>query len=146
MTDDEFRQYIKSIGSGAWNNPVIDLAVINEYDADPVFEGPQATGGTVYQFSMRDGVEEIDGQWYTKYILGPVFTNAEDEAAYKAQKDAEQAERIRADRNKRLTDCDWTQLADAQVDKAIWATYRQALRDLPKETDFPWAMTWPTSP
>jgi len=157
ITDDEFRHYIKSIGSGAWNNPVIDLAVINEYDADPVFEGPQATGGTVYQFSMRDGVQEIDGQWYTKYILGPVFTDitdengnvvtaAEQEAAYKSQKDVEQAEHVRADRNKRLADCDWTQLADAQVDKAIWATYRQALRDLPKETDFPWAMTWPTSP
>lgn len=26
---------------------------------------------------------------------------------------------------------DWTQLADAPVDKAAWAAYRQALRDFP---------------
>jgi len=37
------------------------------------------------------------------------------------------------DRNKRLADCDWTQLPDipSTVDKAAWAVYRQALRDLP---------------
>jgi hypothetical protein len=37
------------------------------------------------------------------------------------------------DRNKRLANCDWTQLPDipSTVDKAAWAVYRQALRDLP---------------
>ena len=157
MTDSEFRQYIKTLGSGAWNNPVIELAVVNEFGADPVFEGPQASGGTVYQYSQQDGVEEVGGQWYTKYILGPVFTDttdmdgkvttaAENEAAYKAAKDAEQAERVRDDRNKRLADCDWTQLADSPVDKAVWATYRQELRDITKADGFPWTMVWPVKP
>ena len=157
MTDYEFRQYIKTLGSGAWNNPVIELAVVNEFGADPVFEGPQASGGTVYQYSQQDGVEEVGGQWYTKYILGPVFTDttdmdgkvttaAENEAAYKAAKDAEQAERVRDDRNKRLADCDWTQLADSPVDKAVWATYRQELRDITKADGFPWTMVWPVKP
>jgi hypothetical protein len=50
-------------------------ALINELGADVVFEGPQATGGTRYQYSQPSGVEQIDGKWYTKYILGPVFTN-----------------------------------------------------------------------
>jgi hypothetical protein len=36
--------------------------------------------------------------------------------------------------------------ADSPVDKTTWATYRQALRDLPKETGFPWDMIWPTEP
>ena len=53
---------------------------------------------------------------------------------------------VRKQRNKKLTDCDWTQVADAPVDKAAWATYRQALRDLPKEAGFPWDMAWPTEP
>jgi len=37
------------------------------------------------------------------------------------------------DRNKRLAASDWTQLPDIPktVDKAAWAVYRQALRDLP---------------
>ena len=66
--------------------------IYDRFDSDAVFEGAQATGGTVYQYSQRDGVEQqSDGKWYTKYILGPVFvdgetTAAQQEAAYKAQK------------------------------------------------------------
>jgi hypothetical protein len=105
---------------------------------------------------MRDGVEQIDGQWYTKYTLGPVFadtpahddvpakTAQENETAYHAMKDAEQAKSVRTQRDEKLKDTDWTQVADVPVDKSAWATYRQALRDLTKESSFPWDMTWPT--
>ena len=54
--------------------------------------------------------------------------------------------RCTASEDHKLSKCDWTQVADAPVDKAAWATYRQALRDLPKEAGFPWDMTWPTDP
>ena len=124
--------------------------------ADVVFEGAQATGGTVYQYSQAQGVEQIEGKWYTKYVLGPVFTDttvdgvtttaAEHEAAYKASKDAEQAKNVRATRDAKLAECDWTQVADAPVDKAVWATYRQALRDVTAQTGFPWTITWPEMP
>jgi hypothetical protein len=126
--------------------------------ADVVFEGPQATGGTVYQFSMPDGVEQIDGKWYTKHILGPVFidrpatedepakTAAEQEAEYKATKDAEQAKSVRASRNDKLKECDWTQLADSTADKDAWAAYRQALRDITSQAGFPWTIDWPEQP
>ena len=125
--------------------------VVNHFDSDVVLEGPQATGGTVYQYSQQDGVEQIDGNWYTKYILGPVFTDGEttaveQEAAYKAGKDAEQATSVRKDRNERLAESDWTQLADAPVDSAVWATYRQALRDVTAQSGFPWTITWPDAP
>ena len=40
-------------------------------------------------------------------------------------------ERVRNIRNAALMACDWTQVADAPVDVAAWATYRQALRDFP---------------
>lgn len=53
---------------------------------------------------------------------------------------------IRAERNRRLADCDWTQLPDAPVDAGAWATYRQALRDISSQTGFPWNVTWPTEP
>jgi len=155
MTDSEFRVYAQS--HGAHFGFELTEANIHLYGADPVFEGPQASGGTVYQYSQQDGVEQIDGQWYTKYILGPVFTDttdmdgkvttaAENEAAYKVTKDAEQAQRVRDDRNKRLAECDWTQLADSPVDKTVWATYRQELRDITKADGFPWTMVWPVKP
>ena len=126
---------------------------LNTYISDPagdiVFEGPQATGGTFYQYSQRAGVEQLDGKWYTKYILGPVFTGetaAADEAEYKARKDAEQATNVRNQRTEKLNDCDWTQIADSTADKTAWATYRQALRDVPLQAGFPWEITWPTQP
>ena len=135
---------------------------LNSYVSDPagdiVFEGPQASGGTVYQYSQRAGVEQLDGKWYTKYILGPVFTDraasegqpaqtaAEQETAYKAMKDAEQAANVRRSRTEMLKDCDWTQIADSTADKTAWATYRQALRDITGQAGFPWTITWPDAP
>ena len=129
----------------------ISEEAVNRFESDIVFEGPQASGGTVYQYSQHDGVEQIEGKWYTKYILGPVFTDgettaAEQEAAYKAIKDAEQAANVRRSRTEMLKDCDWTQIADSTADKAVWATYRQALRDITTQSGFPWTITWPTQP
>jgi hypothetical protein len=127
----------------------ISEEAVNRFESDIVFEGPQATGGTVYQYSQRDGVEQIDGKWYTKYVLGPIFTGetaAADEAEYKAQKDAERATNIRNLRTQLLKDCDWTQIADSTADKTAWATYRQGLRDVPSQTGFPWEINWPTQP
>lgn len=40
---------------------------------------------------------------------------------------------IRAWRDAELNSSDWTQLPDAPIDQAAWATYRQALRDLPAQ-------------
>jgi hypothetical protein len=127
----------------------ISEEAVNRFESDIVFEGPQASGGTVYQYSQRDGVEQLDGKWYTKYVLGPVFTGdtaAADEAAYKAMKDAEQAAEVRRQRTEKLNDCDWTQIADSTADKTAWATYRQALRDITGQAGFPWTITWPDAP
>ena len=52
-------------------------------------------------------------------------------------------ERMRIQRDRLLVESDWTQVADAPVNREAWATYRQALRDFPAtwtagpEADFP---------
>ena len=56
------------------------------------------------------------------------------------------AEEIRSLRDAKLTKSDWTQVADAPVDKTAWATYRQSLRDVPGQSGFPNEVTWPTEP
>ena len=129
----------------------ITTELLAQYGFDPVLEGPQATTTPPYQYSQRAGIENIDGVWYTKYIAGPVFTDgettaAEQEAAYRAQKDAEQAKSVRDSRKTKLSECDWTQVADAPVDKTVWATYRQALRDITTQAGFPWTIGWPVQP
>lgn len=60
---------------------------------------------------------------------------------------------LRAERNMRLAECDWTQTVDAPFTdekKAEWATYRQALRDITKDVsatlDTLVGFAWPTLP
>jgi hypothetical protein len=60
--------------------------------------------------------------------------------------EAQKATQIRAERTAKLSASDWTQVADAPVDQAAWATYRQALRDVTGQQGFPWTITWPTQP
>ena len=131
--------------------------ILDSYGYDPVLNGAAATVTAPYGVSTRDGVEEINGQWFTRFVAGPVFTDttdddgnvttaADNEAAYRARIDAEAAERVRTERNKKLADTDWTQLADSSADATTWATYRTALRDLPSTDGFPHNITWPTEP
>jgi hypothetical protein len=114
-------------------------SLINELGGDVVFEGAQAQP-TRYQTGFRDGVEQVNGKWYTKYSVADM----EDEA--KTAKDAEQAKSVRNSRDQLLKDSDWTQVADAPVDKQAWATYRQLLRDITAQSGFPWEVTWSNKP
>lgn len=54
--------------------------------------------------------------------------------------------KLRNERNELLEKSDWTQVPDAPVDASVWAVYRQALRDLPNNTDDPRNPVWPTKP
>lgn len=56
------------------------------------------------------------------------------------------AAKVKEQRNKLLQESDWTQLPDAPVDKVTWAGYRQQLRDVPNQPNFPEQVVWPTTP
>ena len=95
-------------------------------------------------------------QWHSSDITKPT----ESEITTKiAELDAGEAKNLhRKDRNQLLTDCDWTRLDDNGLDsskKTEWATYRQALRDLPASANPTLnskynlnysSFTWPTKP
>ena len=53
---------------------------------------------------------------------------------------------VRAKRDALLAASDWTQVADAPVDAAAWATYRQQLRDVPQNYILPDEVEWPEEP
>jgi hypothetical protein len=159
MYEAEFRAYQKANGGPTWDTTTTE--VLEALGADVVFEGPQASGGTVYQYSQAAGVEQISGKWYTKHILGPVFTDtaatdttpaqtaAEQEAAYKASKDADQAKSVRTSRDDKLKETDWVVIKNLELNANIpgaWEVYRQALRDIPTQAGFPWTITWPDAP
>lgn len=145
---------------------VLTPAILDELGYDPILEGAQATVTGPYQYSQRAGIEEINGQWFTKYIAGPVFTDyqgedgntitaAQQDADYRARKDEEQAKAVRTERNKKLLESDWRvtyEVEKATIDNLgiqfplVWSNYRQALRDIPTQSGFPWQIDWPVEP
>ena len=52
-----------------------------------------------------------------------------------------------AERNSLLAASDWTQLPDVpEALRLSWVSYRQALRDITSQADFPHNVTWPSKP
>jgi len=81
----------------------------------------------------------INGVWTQNYIVTDLSADAS------AAKVGAQWPIIRAERNRLLVASDWTQLPDAPVDAAAWATYRQALRDITTQAN-PFTIVWPQGP
>ena len=61
----------------------------------------------------------------------------------------EQMKELRRQRDKLLSDCDWVITMHKELGTnipAAWKNYRQALRDLPANTEDPANPVWPTKP
>jgi hypothetical protein len=147
MYETEFRRWLHENNGPSYDT--LTPEVMEILGVDPVFEGPQASGGTVYQYSQCIGVEQINGNWYTKYILGPVFENDADRIAYEATVDADQATAIRRERDTRLAATDWRVIKTLEagaLQDFEWAAYRQQLRDVTSQDGFPWNVVWPVEP
>lgn len=137
MYEGELRSYLQASNGPSYDQ--LTPEVMEAIGVDPVLEGPQ-TQPTRYQVSYPNGVQQIDGQWFTKYSVSDM------DAETIASTDTTQATSIRRVRTEKLKECDWTQIADSTVNKAVWATYRQALRDITAQAGFPWAIDWPVQP
>lgn len=62
---------------------------------------------------------------------------------------AAHAAAARAERDRLLADCDWRVTRAAELGQPVpasWATYRQALRDVPTQVGFPQQVEWPQAP
>lgn len=85
---------------------------------------------------VSSGVAQIGDTWDGETFISPPAPPPDPEGQW---------DFIRIERNRRLADCDWTQLPDAPVDTAAWAVYRQALRDITLQPD-PFNIVWPIEP
>ena len=123
-------------------NTSLPVALSQEdFDAlgiDPVLEGPQPHP-TMFQTAYRDGIEQMGGKWFTKYAVADMEQEAIDALTER------QWQSIRQQRNTALNQCDWTQLSDTSADAALWAIYRQALRDITQQEN-PFDIVWPEMP
>jgi hypothetical protein len=151
ITEQEFRR----IHSNTSFPRVLSGDILNSFGIDPILEGPQASTTPPYELSVRQGVEEINGQWFTKYVVGPVFTDneektaAEQEVEYKARIDEQAAENVRQQRDRLLAETDWVVIKAKETDSTLstsFKSYRQALRDVPLQDGFPHNISWPEKP
>lgn len=98
-----------------------------------------------YATGQPDGMQDEVLRWDAAK-LGAQPTAEQLDAALAVYETRQVASAVRAERDAKLAASDWTQVADAPVDKAAWATYRQALRDLTVQAGFPSSITWPSEP
>ena len=84
----------------------------------------------------------VDGVW----TIG--WTTSSKTAEETQDWDDNMASSNRGKRDGLLAQSDWTQVADAPVDTTAWATYRQALRNIPAHANWPNLedADWPTAP
>lgn len=138
LTQGEVRKLFANTSFPAvWDSSVCDFIGI-----DPILESPQPTT-TRFQSCFQNGIEQDAlGNWVWKWQVNDFDQEAIDAAI------AQQWESIRSTRNTKIAATDWTQVDDApftNVEKAAWATYRQALRDITTQAD-PFAIEWPVAP
>lgn len=90
--------------------------------------------------TVFESIPVNDGGWKQVWVI----TEASPEEL--AQRTQECELQVRGERNGLLTKSDWTQVADAPVDKQAWAAYRQALRNITAQAGFPFSVQWPEQP
>ena len=93
-----------------------------------------------YNINLKRTASKQGADWVEQWIETPA--TPEQIAERTSAKESE----VRQQRNALLSDCDWTQLPDAPVPPAPWATYRQELRDVTAQPGFPWEVVWPVAP
>lgn len=129
MYDDEFRRLYADTSFPA----ILTVDLLSDFGADPVLEGPQPTL-TADQYAQYDGVEEINGQWFTKYIA----------VDYTPEEIAERLQQWR-----RTTSCTPFQGRIALSDAGLLANVDVAINSADEKTKIAWeyALVWErTSP
>jgi hypothetical protein len=120
-------------------------------------EGQQVGTETAHSFEYEESDTTVINEWYWRYAwvknkpARPGNYYYWDNYEWNLNTEALVTE-MRSLRDYKLGRSDWTQVADsplADTDKAAWATYRQALRDVPTNnpniTDLD-EVSWPTEP
>ena len=138
--------YPYSIGALRRDNPNTSFPAnpteqtLTEWNVFPVTDKPAPDYNPATQNCNQVNPTLIDDKWEMAWAVTPATPEQITERT--AAKEVE----VRQQRNQLLADCDWTQLPDAPVSRAAWATYRQQLRDVTGQSGFPWEVVWPEQP
>ena len=135
-----------------WNTNVFEALGI-----DPVLAAPAPDPSGEFKIVSRNGaVQDSNGNWVQAWVEREMFTEYTDregnlqtvsaqQTEYTTRKNNEKAANERAKRDSLLKETDHFALSDVTMTDAM-KTYRQALRDVPQQSEFPNTITWPTKP
>jgi len=122
--------------------PLFSVYDSNTGQITHLLDGPLATAQTYDNY--LEGHFDPD-----EYVVIDGVATAKSDAEIEAKRKADALVEMKVRRNNILITTDWTQLSDNPLtteQRQAWATYRQALRDLPANTTDPRNPTWPTKP
>jgi len=131
--------------------------VCDALGVDPVLAAPAPEPSAAYKSVVRNGaVQDANGNWVQAWVEREMFTEYTDEngdvqtvaaqkTAYDTANTAALAASERAKRDELLKETDHYGLSDVTMSTEM-TTYRQALRDVPQQTDFPGTISWPEKP
>jgi len=138
LTNGSVDQFPYTIGQLRRDNPSVSFpakipdSILNQYDVYLVTELDKPSYDSVTQ-TLTLGTPSLNGnQWEVSYIV-----------ENRLQADAELY--VRQNRDALLIETDWMALSDVTMSSEM-TTYRQALRDVPSQSGFPFNITWPTKP
>jgi hypothetical protein len=125
-----------------WDTTTYDFA-----NVDPVIVIPEPTVG-IHNRAEYGGIQLINGIWTDVWNEVPRYDDPTEQAQWVLACTESKWEEVRVERNRLLSETDYTQLSDTPItptSRAAFATYRQTLRDVTAQTD-PYNIVWPTPP
>ena len=140
LTNDTPRAY--SIGQLRRDNPQVSFPktvpdnILAEYSVFPVTEIPKPEYDPQSQYLQQSEYYQTEAGWQFHYTV--------------EQLPLEQvAQTVRHDRDRLLEASDWIVSRSYERQQPVpeaWATYREALRDIPEQSGFPYTVQWPQTP
>lgn len=140
------KQYPYSVSKLKRDNPQVSFPanpspeLLEEFGVYSVVEVERPEINGLTQDIREINPKLIDGEWVQNWAVKDL-TPEELELIH-----SNTAETVRTRRSTLLAESDWTQVADAPVDRDAWRAYRNELRDIPNQEGFPFDVVWPTQP
>ena len=141
--DGQLDRYPYTVGDLRRDNPRtsfpknVPTDMLADYGVYPVVRAAVPQFDSLVQSLVAHAAPTEDaGQWVLGY---DVVQKTEDMAG----------DNIRRERNRLLSETDWIVIMHTEQGTnipAVWELYRQALRDITSQGEFPYTIEWPTKP
>jgi len=121
----------------------LNISDLTSYGVVEIIEEEQPSFNPDIESIEKREPEIVDGQWKIRWEIIPHPNEVLEAIRHQRMND------LRAQRNNLLLETDWIVTMHKETGTnipAAWKQYRQALRDLPANTDDPANPVWPTKP